>query len=83
MDNYVGLDTMGIASSNVQDSIFKAGVVFGIGEVVQSMGHKVEFECRYDDKSDRYQISYMEIDGIVIVRENKLDINGYVELMEK
>ncbi len=56
-------------------------MVFGVGEVIQSMGHKVEFECQYDDNSDRYQISYMGIDGIALVRENKLDVNGYVELM--
>ncbi len=83
IDSYVRLN---IADADIYDAKYSAcrlGLVFGLTDVIESMDHKVEFEYQYDDNNDCYQIRYVEIDGIAIVRENEIDYDGYNELLEK
>ncbi len=58
------------------------GMIEGYLDVLKSMGHKVGMLPSIDDNSCE-RIRYMEIDGIVIVRENKIDYDGYAELLGK
>ncbi len=67
---------------DIQNSYYTSGKVKGYMDILKSMGHKIK-AIPGSDENGCVRIRYMEIDGIVIVRENKLDINGYVELMEK
>lgn len=66
---------------DVQRSSFTAGMLQGYLDVIRSMGHDVESGSWDDNGCDR--ISYLEIDGVVLIKNSKLDIDGYVELLKK
>lgn len=61
--------------------IYTAGMLQGYLDVIRSMGHDVESGSWDDNGCDR--ISYLEIDGVVLIKNSKLDIDGYVELLKK
>lgn len=66
---------------DVQRSSFTAGMVRAYVDVIKSLGHDVE-SGSWDDKGcDR--ISYLKIDGVILMRNSKIDINGYSELLKK
>ncbi len=60
---------------------FTAGTVKGYTDVIRSMGYKVKRSARNDNGCDR--IKYIEIDGVALVRDSKIDYNGYNELLKK
>lgn len=67
---------------NARSSLLAFGMIEGYLDVLKSMGHKAGMLPSIDDNGCE-QIRYMEIDGIVIVRENKIIADGYAELLEK
>ncbi len=70
-----------VDGGNVKDSSFAAGMVRGYVDVLQSMGHEVIFSLWNDGGCDG--ISYMEIDGVILICGSKIDHDSYKKLLEK
>ncbi len=68
-------------AGDVRSCAFTVGVVEGYADVIQSMGHKVNRYTRNDNDCDR--IKCIEIDGVALVKDSKIDYDGYAELMKK
>lgn len=66
---------------DVQRSSFTAGMVKAFAEVLQSMGHKVDVGSWNDNGCNR--IGFIEIDGVVLVKNSKINFDGYSELLKK
>ncbi len=66
---------------DVRGCAFTVGVVKGYTDVIQSMGHKVKRSAWDDNDCD--QIKCIEIDGVALVKDSKIDYDGYNELMKK
>jgi len=66
----------------VQNSFLTAGMVEGYLDVLESMGHKAGIILDIGD-SGCERIRYIEIDGVILVRKNIIDNDGYIELSEK
>ena len=66
---------------DVQRSSFTAGMVRAFTEVLRGMGHEVQTGSWDDNGCDR--IGFIEIDGVVLVKNSQIDINGYTELQKK
>ncbi len=66
---------------DVRGCAFTVGVVKGYTDVIHSMGHKVNRNTRNDNGSDR--ISDLKIDDVALVKDSKIDYDGYAELMKK
>lgn len=66
---------------DVQRSSFTAGMVRAYVDVIKSLGHDVESGSWIDNGCDR--VSYLKIDGVVLMRNSKIDVNGYSELLKK
>ncbi len=60
---------------------FTVGVVKGYTDVIRSMGHKINRSTRNDNGSDR--ISDLKIDDVALVKDSKIDYDGYEELLKK
>ena len=67
--------------ADVQRSSFTAGMIRAYLDVVRSMGHDVESGSWDDNGCDRF--SYLKIDGVVLVKNSKLDMKAYSELLKK
>ncbi len=67
--------------ADVQRSSFTAGMVRAFAEVLRGMGHEVQTGSWDDNGCDR--IGFIEIDGVVLVKNSQIDINGYTELLKK
>ena len=57
--------------ADVQRSYYTAGMVKAFTEVLRGLGHEVETGT-WDD-----------IDGVVLVKNSKIDFDGYGELLKK
>ena len=66
---------------DVQRSSFTAGMLRGYLDVIMSMGHDVESGSWDDNGCDR--IGYIKIDGVILFKNSKLDIDVYAELLKK
>ncbi len=66
----------------VQYSFFTVGKIEGYIDVLQSMGHKAGIVPDIDDNGCE-RIRYIEIDGVILVRKNAIDYDGYSALLEK
>lgn len=67
--------------ADVQRSSFTAGMLRAYTEMLRSMGHEVESGTWDDNGCDR--IGFMEIDGVVLVKNSEINIDGYAELLKK
>ncbi len=67
--------------ADVQRSSFTAGMLRAFTEILRGMGHEVESGTWDDNGCDR--IGFMEIDGVVLVKNSKINIDGYAELLKK
>lgn len=67
--------------ADVQRSSFTAGMVRGYLDVLRSLGHEVESGNWDDNGCDR--VGYLKIDGVVLVKNSKIDFEGYTELLKK
>ena len=67
--------------ADVQRSYFTAGMVKAFTEVLRGLGHKVETGTWDDNGCDR--IGYIKINGVILVKNSKIDFDGYGELLEK
>ena len=67
--------------ADVQRSYYTAGMVKAFTEVLRGLGHEVETGTRDDNGCDR--IGYIKIDGVVLVKNSKIDFDGYGELLKK
>ncbi len=70
-----------VDDKNIKDSSFTAGVARGYIDILRSMGHEVFFSLWNDGGCDG--ISYMEIDGVVLICGSEIDHDGYKKLLEK
>ncbi len=61
-------------NTDVQRSSFTAGMVSAFSEVLRGMSHEVDNGC---------EIGFIKIDGVVLVKNSKLDFDGYGELLKK
>ncbi len=68
-------------NGNVQRSSYTAGMVYGYIDVLRSLGHEAYGIIRGSNDYDR--ISYLKIDGVVLVQNGKINRDGYAELMKK
>lgn len=66
---------------DVQRSYFTAGKVKAFTEVLRGLGHEVETGTWDDNGCDR--IGYIKIDGVVLVKNSKIDFDSYGELLKK
>ncbi len=66
---------------DVRGCAFTVGVVKGYTDVIRSMGHKIKCSTRNDSDCDR--IKCIEIDGVALVKDSKIDYDSYNELLEK
>lgn len=67
--------------ADVQRSYFTAGMVRGYLDVLRSLGHNVEYGTWDDNGCDR--IGYLKIDDVILVKNSKIDSDGYTELLFK
>lgn len=67
--------------ADVQRSYYTAGMVKAFTEVLRGLGHEVETGTWDDNGCDR--IGYIKIDGVVLVKNSKIDFDGYGELLKK
>ncbi len=67
--------------ADVQRSSFTAGMVKAFTEVLRGMGHEVETGS-WDDNGCK-RIGFIKIDGVVLVKNSKLNFDGYDELLKK
>lgn len=67
--------------ADVQRSSFTAGMVKAFTDVLRDLGHEVETGTWDDNGCDR--IGYIKIDGVVLVKNSKIDFDGYGELLKK
>lgn len=79
-------ETMSLNNQNadkldVQRSSFTAGMIRAYLDVVRSMGHDVDSGSWDDNGCDRF--SYLKIDGVVMVKNSKIDTKVYAELLKK
>lgn len=81
IEQTVSLNLENADKADVQRSSFTAGMLRAFTEVLRGMGHDVESGTWDDNGCDR--IGFMKIDGVVLVKNSKLDIDGYTELLKK
>lgn len=81
IEQTVSLNSQNADKADVQRSSFTAGMIRAFLEVVRSMGHDVDSGSWDDNGCDRF--SYLKIDGVVMVKDGKLDIDGYTTLLNK
>ena len=67
--------------ADVQRCYYTAGMVKAFTEVLRGLGHEVEIGTWDDNGCDR--IGYIKIDGVVLVKNSKIDFDGYGELLKK
>ena len=67
--------------ADVQRSYYTAGMVKAFTEVLRGLGHEVETGTWDDNGCDR--IGYIKIEGVVLVKNSKIDFDGYGELLKK
>jgi hypothetical protein len=81
IEETVSLNFQNADKVDVQRSSFTAGMIRGYLDVLMSMGHNVQSGSWDDNGCDR--IGYMEIDGLVLVKNSKLNMDVYAELLKK
>ncbi len=67
--------------ADVQRSYYTAGMVKAFTEVLRGLGHEVETGTWDDNGCNR--IGYIKIDGVVLVKNSKIDFDSYGELLKK
>ncbi len=81
IEEIVNLNLENANKADVQRSSFTAGVVWAFTEVLRGMGHEVETGSWDDNGCDR--IGFMKIDGVVLVKNSRINFDGYSELLKK
>ena len=81
IEETVSLNNQNADKLDVQRSSFTAGMIRAYLDVVRSMGHDVDSGSWDDNGCDRF--SYLKIDGVVMVRNSKIDFKAYSELLKK
>lgn len=81
IEETVSLNNQNADRLDVQRSSFTAGMIRAYLDVVRSMGHDVDSGSWDDNGCDRF--SYLKIDGVVMVRNSKIDTKAYAELLNK
>lgn len=81
IEETVSLNLENADKADVQRSSFTAGMVRAFTEVLRGLGHEVETGTWDDNGYDR--IGYIKIDGVVLVKNSKIDFDGYGELLKK
>ena len=81
IEETVSLNFQNADKVDVQRSSFTAGMIRGYLDVLMSMGHNVQSGSWDDNGCDC--IGYMEIDGLVLVKNSKLNMDVYAELLKK
>ena len=66
---------------DVERSFYTAGMVKAYTDVLRGLGHEVEIGTWDDNGCDR--IGFIKIDGVVLVKNSKIDFDGYGEQMKK
>ena len=81
IEETVDLNLKNADAADVQRSSFTAGMVRGYLDVLRSLGHDVESGNWDDNGCDR--IGFIKIGGVVLVKNSKIDFDGYGELLKK
>ena len=81
IEETVSLNFQNADRADVQRSSFTAGMIRGYLDILMSMGHNVQSGSWNDNGCDR--IGYMEIDGLVLVKNSKLNLDVYTKLLNK
>ena len=68
-------------AADVQRSSFTAGMVKAYTDILRDLGHEVETGDWDDNGCDR--VGYIKIDGVVLVKNSKINFDGYDELLKK
>lgn len=68
--------------ADVQRSSYSAGMVNAYAEVLRGLGHDVRTGS-YDDDKGCDRIAFVEIDGVDLVDNSKLNIDAYGKLLKK
>ena len=66
---------------DVERSFYTAGMVKAYTDVLRGLGHEVDIGTWDDSGCDR--IGFIKIDGVVLVKNSKIDFDGYGELLKK
>ncbi len=77
----VKLNHESVDSGNIECSSFTAGMVKGYADVLWSMGHHVWHDVQ--DNNGCKQITYLEIDSVVLVAKSKIDLDGFAKLQKE
>lgn len=81
IEETVSLNLEHANKADVQRSSFTAGMVKAYTEILQGMGHNVGSGSWDDNGCDR--IGYIKIDGVILVKNSKINLDGYAELLKK
>lgn len=67
--------------SDVERSNYTSGMAKAYTDVLRGLGHKVEIGTWDDNGCNR--IGFIQIDGVALVKNSKIDFDGYGELLKK
>ena len=66
---------------DVERSNYTAGMTKAYTDVLRGFGHEVEIGTWDDSGCNR--IGFIQIDGVTLVKNSKIDFDGYGELLKK